>query len=117
MPAADTFLFSSARHIQLVDLNGFNYCRLKVNKLTTAGAASSALELRYATTYSTTVGNYAQLGTSAVSVGINVQNQYLDTGWIEIAPDAKTDVFIAVVGSGGDGALDPAFGNISAAFC
>jgi len=29
---------------------------------------------------------------------------------------AKADVFVAIVGSGGDGALDPVFGQIVAQF-
>jgi len=40
----------------------------------------------------------------------------LVTSWIDLAAGAKADVFITLDGSGGDGVLDPAFGNIYAQF-
>lgn len=116
MPAADTFLFSSARHIQLIDLTGMSAVRFKVNKLTTAGASGAKLTLKYSPTYSTSVANYVDIGTSPVEVGVDVTNQYLDSGWIDLDPSALGDVYLAVVGSGGDGVLDPAFGVISVSF-
>jgi len=117
MPAADTFLFSSARHIQLLDLNGMTFVRFKVNKQGTAGQAGAKLTLKYALSYSETASNYSDIGTSAVEVAIDATNTYLDSGWIELTDEAKSgDVYIAVVGSGGNGVLDPAFGTISMAF-
>lgn len=117
MPAADTFLFSSHRHVQMIDLTGMSHVRLKVNKQATAGATGAKLILKYANTFSTTVGNYSDIGTSPVEVAINVTNTYLDSGWVELDPSATNgDVYLAVVGSGGDGVLDPAFGTISVAF-
>jgi hypothetical protein len=113
MPAADTFLFSSHRHITKVDLTGMTYIRLKVNKQATAGNTGAKLILRYSPTFSTTVGSYIDIGTSECSVTVDVTNTYLDSGWIEIDDSAKDDVFIAVVGNGGNGTLDPTFGNIS----
>lgn len=119
MPAALSFLFSTAsvgKEIQKVDLTNFTQCRLLVNKQGTAGVAGSKLILRYRTAFNQTVANYSDIGTSEVSVAVNVQNAFLDTGWINIVAGAKADVFIAVLGSGGDGALDPAFGPIVAEF-
>ena len=113
MPAGDTFLFSSHRHVILLDLEGMTQIRLKVNKQATAGAASAKLIIRFSPTFSTTVGNYQDIGTSEVSVAINTTNAYLDSGWIDIKEEAKTDVYVAIVGNGGDGILAPQFGNIS----
>lgn len=116
MPAAATFLFSSYRHVQLVDLDGFSIVRLKVNKQSTAGQAGAKLILRFNETFSTTAGNYRDVGVSEVSVAIDTTNTYLDSGWIDLHPDANGEVFIAVIGEGGNGTLDPAFGHISVAF-
>lgn len=113
MPAADTFLFSSHRHVTLVDLEGMSKIRLKVNKQATAGSVGSKLILRYSLTFSTSVGNYSDIGTSEVSVNIDNTNTFLDSGWVDIHNDAKSDVYICVVGNGGNGTLDPQFGNIS----
>ena len=118
MPAASTFLFNSHRHVTMIGTHGLNRVRLKVNKQATAGASGAVLELRYATAFSTAVGNYSQLGVTPVSVAVNVTNTYLDTGWIDLSDDVKSadEVYLAVVGSGGDGVLDPAFGTIAASF-
>ena len=116
MPLAATFLFGSYRHIIKVDLTGYTQCRFIVNKQTTAGAAASKLILRYRTAFSTAVGDYADIGTSEVSVAVNTTNVVLATSWVALAPGAIGDVFVCVVGSGGDGVLDPAFGTIVAQF-
>lgn len=120
MPAALSFWFSSAtscKAARQIDLTNYTQCRLRVIKLATAGAANAKLILRYkASPWTQTVANYSDIGTSEVSVAINVQNTFLDTGWIDLAAGAKADVFVALVGSGGDGAIDPRFGDIIAEF-
>lgn len=116
MPAALTFFAGSHRHVAKVDLSSFTECRLIVNKQATAGAANAVVELRYASAFSTSVGSYSQAGQSAVQVAVNVQNSVLDSDWVSLAAGARADVFLALVGSGGDGVLDPAFGAISAQF-
>ena len=63
-----------------------------------------------------TVANYVDIGTSEVSVAVNVQNSFLATAWINLAAGAKADVYVDIVGSGGDAALDPAFGSVVAEF-
>ena len=47
---------------------------------------------------------------------MNVQNSFLATAWINLAAGAKADVYVDIVGSGGDAALDPAFGSVVAEF-
>jgi hypothetical protein len=119
MPAADTFLFGSYRHVMPVDVSGFVQVRLKVNKQATAGAAGSKLILRFAQTFSTSVANYADIGVTEVSVPIDTTNTVLESGWVDISgdvPPGDDDVFLAVIGSGGNGTLDPQFGTISVSF-
>jgi hypothetical protein len=74
------------------------------------------LILRYRTAFSTTVGDYLDIGTSEVSVAVNTTNTILSTSWIDLVAGAKADIFLSLVGSGGDGVLDPAFGQIIAQF-
>jgi hypothetical protein len=119
MPAALSFLFSTAtvgKAITKADLSNFTQCRLLVNKQGTSGAAASKLILRYRTAFNQVVANYSDIGTSEVSVTLNVTNSFRETGWIDLVTGAKADVFVAVLGSGGDGVLDPAFGSIVAEF-
>ena len=116
MPSAVTFFDASTAFIQKIDLSGFTQCKFLVNKLGTSGAAASKLIVRYRTTYSQTATDYSDIGTSEVSVAVNVQNTYLDTGWIPLVAAAQAEVFVTVVGSGGDGAADPIFGHIIVAF-
>lgn len=120
MPAALSFWLSSAtvaKGVTKVDLTGFTQVRLLVNKQGTAGAAASKLILRYkAAPFTQAVANYSDIGTSEVSVAVNVTNTFLETAWIDLVAGAKADVFLALLGSGGDGALDPAFGQITVEF-
>lgn len=119
MPLADTFLFAASRHIAKVDISGMTQVRLLVQKAGTAGAVGSVLMLRFSSTFVGTVASYTQIGESEVSVPVDSAQTFLDSGWIDLNNEVKTidsDIFIAVVGSGGDGVLDPAFGNISAEF-
>jgi hypothetical protein len=116
MPAAETFLFGNWRHVHKVDLSDSTQGRLVVTKLGTAGNTGAKMILRYSTTFSTSVGNYSDVGTSEISVGVDTTNTVLDSGWVNLASGAKADIFLAVIGSGGNGVLDPIFGNISAQF-
>ena len=120
MPAALSFWLSTAtvaKGTTRVDLTNYTQVRLLVNKQGTAGAAAAKLILRYkAAPWTQVVANYSDIGASEVSVAINVQNSFLDSGWINLAAGAKADVFIDLLGSGGDGTVDPAFGYIAAAF-
>lgn len=120
MPTALSFWLSTAtvaKGVERVDLTGYTQVRLRVNKQGTAGASASKLILRYkAAPFTQAVANYSDIGVSEVSVAVNVTNTYLETAWINLAAGAKADVFLALVGSGGDGALDPAFGTVTAEF-
>jgi len=116
MPAANTFLFGSHRHVTRLSLSGFTQCRIVVN-VQTAAATNAKLILRYkATTFSTTVTDYSDIGTSEVSVVVDASNSVVSSSWIPLASGAKADVFVTVVGYGGNGATDPVFGTIEGHF-
>lgn len=116
MPLAATLLSGSTRHIRKLDLTNYTQCRLTMTKGSVAGAAASKLMLRYHTAWSSTVGDYVDIGTSEVSLAASGGIDGLVSAWIDLVSGAKGDVWVAMVGSGGDGALDPTFGAISAEF-
>ena len=116
MALALAFLAGSHRYAGKIDLTACTQCRLIVNKQGTAGAAASKIILRYRTAFDATPANWSDIGASEVSVAINVQNTVLATAWINLVAGAKADVFVTALCSGGDGALDPVVGNITAQF-
>jgi hypothetical protein len=117
MPATGTFLLGLPHHIMLVDLSAYDQVRLVVNKQSTAGNAGAKFSLYYnVPPYSTTLLDYSIIGTSEVEVAIDTTNTILDSGWVDLATGAKADVHVAIIGSGGDGVLDPEFGQIWAQF-
>lgn len=116
-PAAQQFLMNTARYSMNLDLTSFQRIRLNAYKDTVAGAASAKLVVIYkAGAWSATIGNWSPIGVSEVGVAINVQNQPLSSGWIDLAAGAKADVWVSVAQVGGDGVLDPAFGTIALEF-
>lgn len=116
MALALAFLGGSHRYATKADLTNFTQCRLVVNKQGTAGAAASKIILRYRTAFSTVTTDWLDIGTSEVNCAINVQNTVVASSWINIATLAKADVFVTPLCSGGDGALDPIVGSITAQF-
>lgn len=116
MALALAFLGGSHRYAIKADLTNFTQCRLIVNKQGTAGAAASKIILRYRTAFSVTTTDWLDIGTSEVNCAINSQNTVVASSWINIAALAKADVFVTVLCSGGDGALDPVIGNVVAQF-
>jgi hypothetical protein len=117
MPLADTLLNGSHAHVVRADLTNYTQCRLIVNKQGTAGDTSSKIRLGFNASFQTSPANYANAGTSEVACSpLNVQNTVLTSAWVNLAAGAKADVFLALIGSGGNGTLDPAFGTIVAQF-
>jgi hypothetical protein len=116
MPSAISFFDGSTAFITAAELSNFTQVRLLINKLGTAGATGSAIILRYNTTYTQNANLWSAIGTTSVQLAVNNTNQFLETAWIDLVAGAKADVFIALMGSGGDGAADPIFGMIAAEF-
>lgn len=116
MPADETFLLGSFNHVLQVDLSDYSECRLTVTRGTVAAANGALIRLKYKTTFSTTVGDYSTIGTSAVSVDVTNGSTVNTSSWIPLADGAKADVFLAVAGDDGDASADPDFGAIIASF-
>lgn len=118
MPNTLQFFDSSSAYVTEMDLSLYNEVRLIVNRQGTAGAAASKLILRYQATTGApfTASSYLDIGTSEVSLNVSGTNDVLITNWIPMVSGAIGNVFLALLGSGGDSSADPVFGNIYAEF-
>lgn len=105
MPVALTELFGNVHRRLLVDLTDVDKIRLSA-RVSTVGAASAFIRAEYSTdesVWSNLTGN---------TLGLNGSPSTRATAWEAIPAGAKGSVFVRIVGSGGDGALDPVLGTI-----
>lgn len=114
MPLAETLVNGSSRHIRKVDLTGYSQVRI-VGNIQTAGVAASIIYPKYKSTYDTVVGNYTNLSSGACEFVLTNTGGY-ESSWVDIATAAKTDVYLCLAGSGGDGATSPATGTLALEF-
>ena len=115
MPLAEAFLFSDHRHVTKVDLTNYTQVRLIVNQQAN-GVGNAVLELQYHTSLSATASTYSTIGDSTASILLGGSPTIHDSGWIDLLAAARDDVFLAIIGSGGNGVLSPNFGAIQAHF-
>lgn len=107
---AERLAGNTSRHIFMVDLDGYTQVRLRANKQV-VGTAGSLFRAKYYTSYTTTVGNFLQLGASGQVEISMAATGYADTGWVNLASGAQINgCCIGFTESGGDGVADPALG-------
>ena len=113
---AENFLAAVSRAVTLLDLTTYTQVRLVTRVQTgSASANSPRLRLRYRISFSTTVGDYSDIGTSEVSTSLT-STGVIDSGWVSLATEAKADVYVTVTQIGGDGAADPVIGFVNTYF-
>lgn len=118
MPSALAGYAGHLGHAHHADLSGYTQVRLRAVKLGTGGDMGAKLYLRYAGAFSTTPADWLQLG-EVEDIALDIAgatNTVLTSGWQLLTPGAQGEVYIALLGDGGDGAISPAFGNIWAEF-
>lgn len=115
---ADGFFNADSGYMWKVDLRPFRYVKLTGRVPTVSASANNPrLQLRYSASYSTVIGNFAQLGASSVEISMFTGATFQDSGWIEIVPAARIDnCFLALANIGGDGAADPVVNQVVAYF-
>ena len=113
-PSSDRLLFNSARHVQFVDLSLYRQIRFQVNRRNAAGHTGSTAELQYSASYSNSRSGYVQLGSVAVSVPTDTTNTVELTDWIDIVPEARAPVYLAIIATGGNSTASPTYGAIKA---
>lgn len=99
-----------------VDLAGMREARLVAVRRATAGAAGYTVELMYSAAVNLTPGNFLTLGKSAISANAETGSTSIDTGWFQILPAARTNVFVCPILTSGNGVADPNWGVIAAEF-
>ncbi len=106
--AGDAFLGKSNGNVGQLDLTHYTHVRLTC-RVTTAATAGTKLVGRYrlvSSGYSSTIGDYSDIGTSSVEISL-ASTGVIASSWIALAAGAKADVLLTVVQTGGDGATDP----------
>jgi hypothetical protein len=107
---SEQFLANSNRNIMLADLTNYTQVRLLSRVVTgSASANTPRVYVEYSTSFTTTVGSYATIGSSAVENSLTTAG-YVDSGWINLATGAKAEVYVTILQNGGDAAADPALG-------
>ncbi|MCK4250027.1 hypothetical protein KAX97_01170, partial [candidate division WOR-3 bacterium] len=76
--------------------------------VTAVGATHAKIRVQYAEQ----ITYYYLDDSSGPSVGINTTGLKVST-WIDLCDGAKADVYLRLVGIGGDGIVNPAFGLIA----
>lgn len=116
-PATERFLFNSSRHVRYIDLSLYRQVQFEARRGNAASAAGSPfVELRYFTAGSATVGDYLQSGSEPVRLTITSTQVTLLTEWIDLVPEARSKVYLAVVADDGDGSASPNYGYVGARF-
>lgn len=118
--AATDFIYaSSQRSIFFEPLTNATRARIVVRNGGANGGGSATVRLLYRTKaagYSTTVGDYTQLGASGHIEAAITNNTQTDSGWVDIAALAQDDVNIAVVVVGANGSTSVALQQVQMFF-
>lgn len=111
-PNSEQFLGNSNRNITKIDLTHYTQVRLITRVVTNSASANTPrVYAEYHTSFTTTVGTFSDIGSSAVNCSL-ASTGVIDSGWIDLVAGAKADVFVTVLQNGGDGAADPAVGGV-----
>lgn len=105
MPALETELGGVAAFRTQCDLTGYTQSRLSVSQ-TVAGNTGSVLKGQYSLDQSVWVDLTSTVNAASANL-VKVST------WTTIPVAARTDVFLRVVGSGGDGVADPTWFQIA----
>lgn len=99
----------------LADLKGYSQIRMLANcSAASASANNPMFRLEYYMTWSTTLGNFLQLGASAAVEFSVAAVGWKDTGWMDLATNARIDdCCLGFMEVGGDGAADPALNYLA----
>jgi hypothetical protein len=110
-PAALTEIFGSTNLRRTVDLTNVSTCRFSAI-IGTAGNTGAEIHLEYSINSGGAWNELASVA-SAMDLAIDATG-LVDTGFIAIAAGAQTDVWLRVVGTGGNGMADPLFHYVGA---
>lgn len=110
MPAALTEYRGGSTARWKYDLSYASQARFVV-RVSTAGAVGAELRVQYS--LDETTWNYLDGASGPAVTGINNTSPTKESVWVTIVAAARTDVWLRVIGIGGDGTLSPAFGTVA----
>ena len=115
-PSTSQFLCNNNRNIQLIPLGDVTDVRI-VARVTTASTSANnpRVRVRFKTTFSTTVADYSDIGSSEVAASV-ASTGIADSDWVALNDGAKTDVYVCIDQIGGDSAQTPAIGQLQVYF-
>ena len=118
MPAAESFWLGSSISVRYFDTRPFTEVRLSCLRAGNVAPIGSAIQLKFATAYSTNGSDYNGMTTAGSPLLLISGTQtHSVSDWQTLLPEARIEnCYLAVLGSGGDGAMDPVFGNIEIDF-
>lgn len=117
MPAARRFFLDSWLYVTKVDLAHVAQARLVVTRGSVAVVPPNArLSLVYTSVFSTDVTVYEDIGVGPIEANVSPADTVVATPWVGLADPARDDVYVSVIGYGGDGKDDPVFGSVLAQF-
>ena len=115
MPAAPTEFFAGTWARALFNCTFVSSCRLIAN-MAVAGTANSFLFAQVSTDGGTTWASLGATGTTSPACRVDSATVVNSSPWVSIRAGYRRDVNLRVVGSGGDGAIDPQFGHVGIQF-
>ena len=114
MPQAVTEFFGSTWARNQFNLTYFTSARM----VATMAVAASLNAYLFAQVSSDTLLTWGGLGSATTSPSVFIDSAaFLRTGnWVALAAGRRGDMYIRVMGSGGDSAIDPQFGHVGIQF-
>lgn len=115
--AGDAFLGKSNANVAQFDATYYTHVRVtaRVGASATAGTKIVARYRLVSSGYSSTIGDYSDIGTSAVELPLS-STGVIASSWTALASGAKADILLCPVQTGGDGATDPAIRHLAFEF-
>jgi hypothetical protein len=115
-PSAPRLYNSSIGFVQMADLTGCKEVRFEGVQIA-AGSSSCRITCNGTIgAFSSTVGSYSSISPSGengeLSINGNTGSAYKDSGWVPLLETFRSECFLAVVTSGGNGSLDPSFSQL-----
>lgn len=115
-PSTTQWLCNNNRNIIQADLTHYTQCRVMARVTTgSASANTPRIRVRYHTSFSTTLTDFIDIGSSEVSASVTSTGM-ITSSWINLASGAKADVFITIDQLGGDSSATPAIGQLQVYF-
>lgn len=112
-PAALTEMRGLTTDRTKVDLASYTQARVTVAVGATAGNAGSTIAVQYATDGDTQAAWAYLDGASGPAAASSTASKGAASGWVTLAAAAKGDVWLRVVGVGGNGTISPIYGNVT----